>query len=159
MFGRFDATADEAFPKSGRKEVNEVTKRGPEAGLDFEALRLAIERSDPEAMLGFYAEDARLSILSARAPKTLPFELSGKAEIAKHLRATFVQGSLHRVEHEVVGEDRVTFREACEYLDGDRIVVQTTLEVRDGRIVRQLDVVASDARASSQEGRGREPPT
>ena len=57
-----------------------------------------------------------------------------------------------------VGEDRVTFRETCEYSDGGRAWVETTLELRDGKIVHQVDVVESDARASSQEGRGREPP-
>jgi hypothetical protein len=57
--------------------------------------------------------------------------------------------TLHRVEGEVVGEDRVTFREACEYPDGDRVVVETTLEVRDGMIVRQTDSVAEDARADA----------
>ena len=53
----------------------------------------------------------------------------------------------------------MTFREACEYSDGGRVVVETTLEVRGGKIVRQVDVVASDARANSQEGSGRRPPT
>jgi hypothetical protein len=37
--------------------------------------------------------------------------------------------------------------------------VETTLELRDGKIVRQVDVVESDARASSQEGSGRGPPS
>jgi hypothetical protein len=90
----------------------------------------------------------------------VPFELHGKAEIAKHLRATYGQEASHRVERDdVVGEDRVTFREACEYSDGGRILVETTLEVEGGKIVRQVDVVASDARAHSQEGSGRGPPT
>ena len=129
-------------------------------GLNFEALRLGIERCDPEFVLGFYAEDARLSIVNAVTPRAAPFELHGKADIAKHLRATFGQDASHRVERDAAfGEDRVTFREACEYSDGDRVVVETTLEVEGGKIVRQVDVVASDARAHSQEGSGRGPPT
>jgi hypothetical protein len=110
-------------------------------------------------MLGFYAEDARLSIVNADAPHASPFELRGRGEIAKHLRAAFGKEVSHRVEHEVAGEDRMTFREACEYSDGDRVVVETTLEVRDGRIVRQLDVVGRDPRTNSQEGSGRGPPS
>ena len=39
--------------------------------------------------------------------------------------------------------DRITFREACEYPDGDRVLVETTLEVRDGKIIRQEDVVTN----------------
>ena len=137
-----------------------MTQQNPDSKLDFDALRHAIERSDPDLMLGFYAEDARLSIVNVHTPDASPFELRGKGEIAKHLRAAFGHGASHRVERDAaVGEDRVTFREACEYSDGDRVVVETTLEVRDAKIARQVDVVASDARANAQEGSGRGPPS
>jgi len=136
-----------------------MTERKTANGLDFESLRLGIERCDPDLVLGFYAEDAELSIVNAGAPQGPPFELRGKAEIAKHLRAVFGQETSHRVEQEFVDEERVRFREACEYPDGSRVVVETTLEVRGGKIVRQTDVVARDARADSQEEIGRGPPT
>jgi SnoaL-like domain len=123
--------------------VHHMTKRDDTA-LDFGALRLAIERCDPDLLLGFYADDARLTIVNADAPHAYPFELRGKVEIAKHLRAAFVQETSHRVEGEVVGEDRVTFREACKYPDGGRVLIETTLEVRDGKILRQEDVVTND---------------
>jgi SnoaL-like domain len=128
-----------------------VAERKAANGLDFDALRHAIERCDPDLMLGFYAEDAQLSIVNADTPQGLPFELRGKAEIAKYLRAVFGQGASHRVEREVVGKNRVTFREACEYPDGSRVRVETRLEVPDGKIVRQVDVVAQDTRADREE--------
>jgi hypothetical protein len=129
-----------------------MKRRKADTGLDFEALRRGIERCDPDLLLGFYADDARLSIANAAAPQAPPFELHGKAEIAKHLRAAFGQGASHRVEREeVVGEeDGVTFSEVCEYPDGRLIVVETTLEVREGRIVGQVDVVAMGARADRE---------
>jgi hypothetical protein len=137
-----------------------MTWRAATHGLDFEALRLGIERCDPDLLLGFYAEDARLIIVSARAPKALPFELSGKAEIAKHLRATFVQGSLHRVEEEdFFGDGRITFREACQYPDGARLWVETTLRIHLGRIVRQVDVVANDPPSDCRAESRQRPPT
>jgi ketosteroid isomerase-like protein len=128
-----------------------MAERKTANGLDFEALRQSIERCDLDLMLGFYAEDAELSIVNADAPQGSPFELRGKAEIAKYLRAVFGQGTSHRVEGEVVGKNRVTFREACEYSDGSRVRVETTLEVPDGKIVRQVDVVAKDAQADLKE--------
>ncbi len=134
-----------------------MTERKAAKGLDFEALRLGIERCDPALILGFYADDAKLSIVNADAPQNSPFELRGKSEIAKHLRAVFGQETSHRVEREVVGEDRVTFREKCDYPDGSRIVVETTLEVHDGKIIRQVDVVANDARADREQEIGRRP--
>jgi hypothetical protein len=119
-----------------------MTQRKSGIGLNFEALRLAIERCDPDLVLGFYAEDAQLSIVNAEDQRSSPFELRGKAEIAKYLRAAFGQKTSHRIEREdVVDADRVTFREACEYPDGIRVWVETTLEVQDGKIVRQVDVV------------------
>jgi hypothetical protein len=77
--------------------------------------------------------------------------LRGKAEIAKHLRAVFGQGVSHRVEREEYG---VRFREVCEYPDGSRVVVETTLEMRAGKICRQVDVVTRDAPADRVEGIG-----
>jgi hypothetical protein len=137
-----------------------MRKRKEEIALDWETLRLGIERCDPDLLIGFYAEDARLSIVDADAPHASPFELRGKGEIAKHLRVAFGQEASHRVERDAaVGQARVTFREACEYSDGGRILVETTLELRDGKIVRQVDVVESCSRANSQEGIGRGPPT
>jgi hypothetical protein len=121
-----------------------VTQRKAHRGLDFEALRHAIERCDPDLILGFYSEEANLSIVNAQAQRSSPFELCGKGEIAKHLRAAFGKETSHRVEEEVVGEYRVTFREACKYPDGGRVMVETTLEVRDGKILRQEDVVTND---------------
>src|SRR5918994_3107469 len=132
------------FEKGRRKEVQEMMVWEPDRGLDFGALRRAIEGCEPDLILNFYAEEANLIIVNADAPHALPFELRGKTEIARHLRVVFNQEISHRVEEEVVGEQQVTFREACEYPDGGRVVVETTLEVRDGKIVRQEDVVTND---------------
>jgi hypothetical protein len=141
------------------REVHQVTGREAHGGLDFEALRQAIERCEPDLILGFYAEEANLSIVNADAPHALPFELRGKTEIAKHLRVVFNQEISHRLEEEVVGEQQVTFREACEYPDGGRVVVETTLEVRDGKIVRQMDLVTKNAPLDREEEISRGPPS
>ena len=135
-----------------------MTKRKDDTGLDFGALRLGIERCDPDLLLGFYAEDAQLTIVNALTPHSYAFELRGKGEIAKHLRAVYGQGASHRIEGEVVGEDLVTFWEACEYPDGERLWVATTLEVHDGKITRQADVVAKNAQSDREKEISRGPP-
>ena len=98
-----------------------MTKRKGDRGLDFEALRHAIERCDLNLLPDFYAEDAHLSIVNGDAQRSMPFELCGKGEIAKHLRAVYGQGASHRIEGEVVDEDLVTFWEACKYPDVRRL--------------------------------------
>jgi hypothetical protein len=41
----------------------------------------------------------------------------------------------------VVAEGRIRFEESCEYPDGARTVVETELEIREGKISRQVDLV------------------
>lgn len=136
-----------------------MTRRKADKGLDFGTLRLGIERCDTELMLGFYADGAELSIVNADAPRNPPFELRGKAEIAKHLRAVFGQEASHRVERADIGEDRVTFRETSEYPDGGRVSVETTLDVRKGKIVCQVDVVSAGTQPDLVPELGQSPST
>lgn len=127
--------------------------------LDFESLRRAIERGDPDSMLEFYADDAGVRVRGGDASS---FEVEGKAEVAKYLRAVHARPAIRRVENEVLAEGRIYFEESCEYPDGGRAVVATTLEVREGEISRQVDVVVSREGRSGEPGqpaeRGRDRP-
>ncbi len=114
------------------------------AGFDFDSLRRAIEQRDLDLMLSLYAEDAEMRIVNYRTPPSSPFELHGKEEIAGYLRDVFGREMIHRVEREVVSEDRVAYSEACEYPDGTRVLSTATLEVQDGKIARYVEVVAWD---------------
>lgn len=113
-------------------------------GLDFEALRHAIEGRDAETLIGFYADDAEVLTVNRNSTPSSPQVLRGKEQIAEYLRDVRAREMTHRVEGEVVGEDRIAFQEACEYPDGIRVLGAQTLELRDGRIVRQVNVEAWD---------------
>jgi hypothetical protein len=120
--------------------IGEETTRG----FDFDALRVAIEGKDPDLLLGFYAEDAELRILNADLPDGPAFELKGRAQIERYLRAACDQEMSCAVEGEVVlGEGSISFCEECKYPDGSRILVRTTLEIAEDRIVRQTDLARS----------------
>jgi hypothetical protein len=122
-------------------------------GLDFEALRRAIELRDPDLLLGFYAEDAGVRVLNGDAPERRPFELRGKAEIYMYLHAVLDQDTTSQLANWVSSEGRITFSEVCEYQDGTRVVVQTTLELSsEGEIAEQIDVVAQDVREEAGKG-------
>jgi nuclear transport factor 2 (NTF2) superfamily protein len=113
-------------------------------GLDFEALRLAIEERDAETLLGFCADDAELRTVNRNTIPSSPRVLRGKEEISEYLRDVCSREMTHRVENEVVGGNRIAFNEACEYPDGTRVLGAETFELRDGRIVRQVIVEAWD---------------
>jgi ketosteroid isomerase-like protein len=119
-----------------------MTQQG--TGLDFEAMRRAIEGLDAEALAGLYADDAEMLTVNRYATPSSPKVLRGKEEISEHLRDVCGRAMTHRIENEVLGEDRVAFNEACEYPDGTRVLCAATLEVRDGKVVKQANVEAWD---------------
>jgi hypothetical protein len=127
--------------------------------LTFEALGRAVELRDPQMMLGFYAEDAEVRVLNGDAPQSPPFEVRGKAEISRYLRAIFNQDMTCQIESGVVSsEKRITFSEVCEYPDGTRVVVETALEINsEGEITEQVDVVTQNAQEGAGEGGRRYP--
>jgi SnoaL-like domain len=112
--------------------------------LDFEAMRRAIEESDYEALVSFYADDAELRMVNKNSMPSSPMVLSGKEEISELLRDVCGRAMTHHVEDEIVGEDRVAFNEACEYPDGLKVLTATTLDLREGMIVRQTNIEAWD---------------
>ena len=114
------------------------------AALDFEALRRAHEQRDAELAVSLYADDAEMRIVNRSTPPSSPFELHGKEEIAEYLREVYGREMTHQVENEVVGEDRIAFNVACQYPDGTRVLASENLEVRNGKIARQVEVVAWD---------------
>jgi hypothetical protein len=117
----------------------------PTAGtLDFEALRRAAEHNDAGALADYYAEDAEVLIVNRETPPSSPHVLRDRAQIAEFLEDACGRDTESRIEDEVIGKDRIAFNDACQYPDGARVLTATTLEVMDGKIVRQVSVEAWD---------------
>ena len=121
-----------------------MTEQKTRGGFDFEVLRRGIEQSDAEALIGLYADDAELRVVNKNTTPSSPLQLHGKEQIAEMLRDVCGRTMTHRVEDEVIGEGRIAFNEACEYPDGLKVLGATTLDVRDGKIVRQVNIEAWD---------------
>jgi hypothetical protein len=127
-----------------RLKEDAMTEQKSAGGLDFEAMRRAIEQLDADLLTSLYADDAEMHIVNRNTTPSSPHVLRGKEEITEHLRDVCGRAMTHHVENEVIGEDRVAFNEACEYPDGVRVLAATTLEVRDGKVVRQVNIEAWD---------------
>lgn len=121
-----------------------MTEQETRSGFDFEAMRRAVEQLDADLLVNLYADDAELRVINRNATPSNPRELRGKEEIAQYLRDVCGRAMTHRIEREVLGEDRIAFNEECEYPDGTRVTAATTLEVRDGKIVGQVNIEAWD---------------
>jgi nuclear transport factor 2 (NTF2) superfamily protein len=126
-----------------RQEEDFVATQAPDR-LDFGTLRRAIEERDADTLAGFYADDAEIHTVNKNTTPSSPQVLRGKEEISEYLRDVCSREMTHRVENEVLGEERIAFIEACEYPDGTHVLGAETLELRDGKIVRQVNVEAWD---------------
>jgi hypothetical protein len=141
-YGKGQPAAGVPSRRPGGRKENAVQANG--GALDFGALRRAIEERDAETLAGFYADDAELLTINRNTTPSSPAVLRGKEEIGEYLRDVCSREMTHKVENEIVGDDRIAFQEACEYPDGVRVIGAETLEVRDGKIVRQVNIEAWD---------------
>ncbi len=121
-----------------------MAERAASGGLDLETFRRAAEGKDPDSMLGLYADDAEYVRVDRNSTPSSPMALRGKEEISEYLRDVFSRDMTHSIENEVLGEDRAAFNWACEYPDGTKVLAAETVELRDGKIVRQVSVQAWD---------------
>lgn len=120
-----------------------MTEQKSAGGLDFETLRRAREQRDADLLLSLYADDAEVRVVDRSTPPSSPRVLRGE-EAVEFWRDVCGREMTHRIEDEVIGEGRVAFNEACEYPDGTKVLAAETLEVRDGKIVRETIVQAWD---------------
>ena len=121
-----------------------MTERGTPAGLDLEAIRRAQEQHDLDLLVDLYDDDATLRRIDRNNPPSAPAELRGKEQITEYWRDIFSRNMTHSVEELAAVEDHVAFNVACEYEDGTKVLAAENLEVRDGKIVREVSVQAWD---------------
>ena len=67
-------------------------------------MRRAIEQSDFDSLMTFYAESAELYSVNRNTPPSSPEVLRGKEAIAERLEDVCGRDMTHRVEDEVVGK-------------------------------------------------------
>lgn len=107
-------------------------------------LHKSLENRDFDGMLGLFADDAELKIVDKSHPPSRPMELHGKAAIGDYFRDIFGRDMTHRVSDEVVGDGHLAYTEECEYPDGTRVLANATVELKDGKIIREVEVQAWD---------------
>ena len=114
------------------------------AGIDFTKLKMALENSDAKSLLELYADTATMKIVDRNRPPSSPMVVKGKENIDAFWRDVCSREMTHKVTHEVLGADRVSFIEECLYPDGCRVLSAMTLNLSGGRIIEHVTVQAWD---------------
>lgn len=113
--------------------------------LDLEALRRGYEEWDIEALLALYAEDVEQVQVDRQNPPSSPLVRRGKDVYRGAFEHCAAAGVKAIVENAVAGPDRAAATVTCEFPDGRKVINNTMLELRDGRIVREHTVASGDS--------------
>jgi ketosteroid isomerase-like protein len=115
----------------------------PQTRFDFDLLKRSFESWDLEPLLDLYDDDCEQLEMDEATPPAAP-RVRHKDDLRQIFQNGRNAGVKISVENPVVGEDRVACTFTCAFDDGRRIVANSIIDVRDGRIVRQFDVQARD---------------
>jgi hypothetical protein len=124
-----------------------MTVKSP-ARFDIGAFKRAYEDWDTETLLGLYAHDVELIQIDRDNPPSSPRVRHGKDVLRgmfEHCAAAGVRAS---VENTITGEERAAVTVTCEFPGGRKVLANAILEIVDGRIAREREVIAGDPRGS-----------
>ena len=117
---------------------------GTSTSFDLEAFRRSYEEWDIEALLALYADEVELIQSDRDNPPSSPRVRHGRAVLKGMFEHCAAAGVKATVENAVAGEGRAAATVTCEFPGGRKVVANAILELRDGRIVREREVVAGD---------------
>jgi ketosteroid isomerase-like protein len=112
--------------------------------FDVDAFERAYGAWDIEALLGFYAEDVEAIQIDRDNPPSSPRVRQGKDVFKGMFEHCAAAGVKATVENTVGGQDRAAATVTCEFPDGRKVLANVILELEDGRIVRERQVLAGD---------------
>ncbi len=116
--------------------------------FDLGAFKRAYEEWDIETLLGLYADDVELVQIDRDNPPSAPRVRHGKDVFQGMFEHCAAAGVKATVENVLVGEGRAAATVTCEFPGGRKVLANSILEIEDGRIVRERDVLAGDPKTS-----------
>ena len=107
-------------------------------------LKRAIEGRNARALAGLYAEDAVVQVIDRDNPPSKPRNLEGRSAISAYVDDVCGRDMTHKIESGVAVGNRLAFTQSCAYPDGTRVFCSAMVELKGGKITRQIVVQAWD---------------
>jgi SnoaL-like domain len=116
--------------------------------FDLATFKRAYESWDIEALLALYADELELTQIDRDNPPSAPRTRHGRDVLRGMLEHCSSAGVVATVENAVADEQRAAATITCEFPGGRRVLANASLEIEDGRIVRELDVLSGDPKGA-----------
>ena len=107
-------------------------------------LKRAIEGRKANALAGLYAEDAVVQVIDRDNPPSKPRNLQGRSAITAYFEDVCGREMTHKVEAGLAVGNRLAFTQSCAYPDGTKVFCSAMIDLRGGKIARQVVVQAWD---------------
>jgi hypothetical protein len=111
--------------------------------FDIDGFKRAFEAGEPEKILQFYSPDLEHVEIDQDAPPASQ-RTTGFDEISQAFEGIAQAGMPLRMDNVVDGGDRAACTITVEFPDRRRLLSNTIFDLKDGKIVRQLDIQVSD---------------
>ncbi|MDQ0994537.1 nuclear transport factor 2 family protein [Streptomyces sp. V3I7] len=115
--------------------------------FDTETLRRGIEGDTSADLLSLYNDDAEIRIIDHTSQPSHPKVVHGRDEIREMLDDVYSREMTHHLDQCIVEGDRAAYSESCQYPDGTRVVAESMITLRNGRIDEQIMIQAWDENA------------
>jgi hypothetical protein len=116
--------------------------------FDIATFKRAYESWDVEALLELYADELELIQIDRDNPPSAPRTRHGRDVLKGMLEHCAAAGVVVTVDNTLAGEDRAAATITCKFPGGRKVLANAILELEDGRIVRELDVLSGDPRGA-----------
>ena len=131
-------------PKPKSKSRAKAKSRPKSKPVTVAGLKRAIEGRKAPALAGFYADDAVVLVIDHDNPPSKPRNLEGKSAISAYFNEVCGREMTHKVESGVAVGNRLAFTQSCSYPDGTKVFCSAMVELKGGKIARQVVVQAWD---------------
>ena len=112
--------------------------------FDVDAFKRSYEAWDVEGLLALYADEVELVQIDRDNPPSAPRVRRGKDVFKGMFEHCAAAGVAASVENTVAGPDRAAATVTCAFPNGRKVQANSILDIRDGRIVREYDIVSGD---------------
>ena len=118
------------------------------ASFDVATFKRAYEEWDIEALLALYADDVELIQIDRDHPPSAPRTRHGSDVLRGMLEHCAGAGVVATVDNTFADGQRAAATITCAFPGGRRVLANAILELEDGRIVRELDVLSGDPKGA-----------
>lgn len=130
--------------KAATKSMTKSRFRSRSKSVTVVGLKRAIEGRKAAALADLYAEGAVVQVIDRDNPPSQPRSLRGRGAIAAYFEDVCGRDMTHKVECSVATGNRLAFTQSCAYPDGTKVYCSAMIDLKGGKIARQVIVQAWD---------------